>query len=536
MYRGIDQTRIMTLHSALWSNTCSTIFYLRMSDSIHTLLEQAISHHQQARLQSAEDCYAKVLQIDPRQFDALHLIGVIAKQRGDHQTAMNFFAKAIAVDPKQAKVHCNLGATLQDLDKSTEALACYDLAISLQKDYAMAWNNRGNCLRQLGRYAEALESFTRAMEVQINYPEAFLNRGVCLQEIDEHEQALIDFEDALRLRAIYPAAQFARGYSLQQLHRYSQALEAYALANDPHSSAQQQAAVQCNRGMVLNKLLRFEDALEALQLATDIQPHFGNAHLQSGHAYRALHNKEAAVIAYQTAALYMKDERHQQQLAYLLASLGHGAIPAHAPTPYVKELFDQYADHFETHLQDQLAYQVPQLLQAALQDILSNSGKTQRLVSLDLGCGTGLSAEYLQSISSTLIGVDLSEKMLAKARTRDCYSQLVCDDIVHFLDSSQIKFDLMLAADVLVYFGELETLFGRIAQGLKTQGLFAFSVELSNAAEIHLSSSQRYKHSRVYVEKLAAQFHFQLAHCSQHVGRHEARAEVDSLIVVCRKP
>lgn len=430
----------MTLAHTLWSNRHSSHSVSLMSDPIQSLLQQAITHHQQGRLQIAEDAYAQVLQINPRQFDALHLIGLIAKQRGDHETALNFFAKAIQVDARQAKVHCNLGATLQELGKSKEALACYELAISLQADYPMAWNNRGNCLRHLDRHEEALESFTKAMELQIAYPEAYLNRAICLQDMNEHEQALLDLEDALRLRPHYPAAQFARGFSLQQLRHYELALAAYELAFDTSSLPKQQASVMCNQGMILAKLKRNQEALATFQRAIEIRPDFGNAYLQLGHLYRSTHQQPAAVQAYQSALQYLSDQALREQVRYLLASLGQETMPSAAPITYVKELFDQYAEHFDAHLQERLAYRIPELLQQALQGLIVN--KTQS--SLDLGCGTGLCADYLRSISMSLTGVDVSENMLAKAARRGDYNELVCDDIVHYLQQGQLRFDLMV--------------------------------------------------------------------------------------------
>lgn len=503
-----------------------------MSSPILTLLQQAISHHQQGRLQQAEDLYVQVLQIDPRQFDALHLIGVIAKQRGDTQSALNFFAKAIAVDAKQAKVHCNLGATFQEIGKAAQALACYDLALSLQHDYALAWNNRGNALRELKRYQEALESFTRAMEIQLNYPEAFVNRGVCLQELAEHAQALTDFEDALKLRVAYPAAHFARGFSLQQLGLYEEALDAYTLALQYQAvpSVANVAAIHCNRGMVLAKLQRYSEALVDLQNAQGLWPDFANAYLQTGHVYRHLQEPEAAIQAYQAALPLAQDKAQREQIEYCLASLGAVPAPSVAPPMYVKELFDQYAAHFDAHLQT-LAYQVPRLLQDAVQAL----DVTEVHRALDLGCGTGLCGDYLASISAHLTGVDLSENMLAKARARKVYKELICDDILHYLALPAAHYDLIVAADVLVYFGQLDDLFGLIKNKLTPGAHFAFSVEESVTGDFRLQASQRYAHSAAYLQQLAEGHGLQLRHSSRHSGRHEAQQEVQSLIVVLQK-
>lgn len=507
-----------------------------MSSHLLSLLQQAISHHQQGRLQQAEDCYVKVLQIDPRQFDALHLIGVIAKQRGDAQSALNFFAKAIAVDARQAKVHCNLGATFQEIGESAKALACYDVALSLQNDYALVWNNRGNALRELKRYQEALDSFTRAMEIQLNYPEAFLNRGICLQELGEHTQALADIEDAIKLRNAYPAAQFARGFSLQQLGLYEEALNAYTLALQSQTAptVANLAALHCNRGMVLAKLQRYSEALLDLQQAQTMRPDFGNAYLQAAHVYRSLQEHEAAIHTYQTALALTQDKAQREQIEYCLASLGAAPAPNAAPAMYVKELFDQYAAHFDAHLQT-LSYQVPHLLQDALQDALQASGITRIESALDLGCGTGLCGDYLAMVAQHLTGVDLSENMLAKARARNVYQELICDDILHFLAQASAHYDLIVAADVLVYFGQLEELFAGVKDKLASGGHFAFSVEASATDDFHLQASQRYAHSASYIRQLAEKHKLQLRHSSQHSGRREAQQEVQSLIVVLQK-
>lgn len=518
-----------------------------MPHHIPTLLQQAIVKHQQGFLRQAEDLYVQVLQIDAQQFDALHMIGLIAKQRGDTQSALNFFAKAIQSNPRDARVHCNLGATFQQIGNSKQALACYDLALAIKADYALAWNNRGNSLRALERFSEALDSFTKALELQINYPEAFLNRGICLQALEQHTQAIHDFDDALKLKHNYIEATFARAFSLQQLRRYDEAYATYTRALDltltadgRHSNPEKIAAMYCNRGMVSTKLQRDIAALEDFQHAISLRPHFSKAYLQAAHVYQRLQQKEAAVEYYQAAlaaATHNRgepDDALQQQIAYHLAALGEAPTPTAAPASYVKELFDQYADHFDTHLQEQLAYQVPQLLQAALQDL--QIGQNRQLThAIDLGCGTGLCGNFLAAIATRVTGVDLSEKMLAKARARAVYDDLVCDDILHYLEQQSNTADLMIAADVLVYLGDLECLFALFRDRLQAGSYVAFSVEESNSNEVCLQASQRYAHSAAYLKRLADQYEFNFLHCSRHIGRRDRQQNLTSLIVVLQK-
>ncbi|MBC3832358.1 tetratricopeptide repeat protein [Undibacterium amnicola] len=520
-----------------------------MSSPIQALLQQAVAKHQQGYLQQAEDLYVQVLQIDAQQFDALHLIGLIAKQRGDAQSAMNFFAKAIAVNPRDAKVHCHLGATFQEIGNAQQALACYDLALSLKNDYALAWNNRGNSLRALHRYQEALDSFTKAMEIQLNYPEAFLNRGICLQALEEHEQALADLEDALRLRSDYAEAEFARAFSLQQLRRYDEAYAAYSCALGASTTAksinagtENIAAIYCNRGMVSAKLQRYDEALTDFQEALSLRPDFGNAYLQAAYVHQLMQHQEAAIGCFQSAWQLAQGAANnsaqaqaiRQQIEYHLAALGVAPTPLAAPTSYIKDLFDQYADHFDTHLQEHLAYQVPQLLQTALQDLGIKHSK-QLTHAIDLGCGTGLCGDFLASIAKRVTGVDLSAKMLAKAQAKAVYDELICDDILHYLEQHSSTVDLVIAADVLVYFGDLERWFSLVKNCLQQDGYFAFSVEESNADEVYLQTSQRYAHSAAYLTRLAHAHGFQIRHCSPHQGRRDAQQAVASLIMVLQR-
>ncbi|MBR7800533.1 tetratricopeptide repeat protein [Undibacterium fentianense] len=513
-----------------------------MSTPISHLLQQAIQHHQQGRLQQAEDLYVQVLQQDPDQFDALHLIGVIAKQRGDLQSALNFLGKAIFVNPSQPKAHCNLGACFQEMGKWEQALRCYESAVTLQADYALAWNNRGNTLRAMGRFQEAIDSYTRAMDYQLNYPEAYLNRALCLQEIAEHTLALQDFSDVLRLRANDIDALFGRGLSLQLTFQYDDALTAYnqaiASACKPTASeaasssmAAKLASIYTNRGLVLSRMNKLDEALDDFLQALALRPNFVSANLQAGHLYRALQNNQQAIVHYQHALTHCNDPSHREQLRFHLASLDGISMPASAPQTYIRELFDQYAAHFDTHLQTQLKYQIPQAIEKALH----STGIAEHPYCLDLGCGTGLCGTFLRPISQELHGVDLSNNMLAKAAERSLYDALVCDDIVHFLTHTNRRYDLIVAADVLVYFGDLQPVFQQISRCLNTAGHCVFSVELSTRDDVYLQNSQRYAHTQDYLQRIATEHGLQFTYSEVTIGRYEDDQAVQSLVVVLRK-
>lgn len=504
---------------------CFCIF-ASMPNAITSLLHRAIDLHKQGQLSAAEDLYVQILQIDARQFDALHLIGVIAQQRGDLQSALNFFGKALAVDTQQAKLHCNLGACLHQLERHMEALSCYELALQLQQDYILAWINRGNVLRSLERFEEAIHSYEKAMDLQIDEAEAYYQRGLTLQTMGLHDDALLDFEDGLRWRPQEGRWHFARGVSYQQLGMKEEAQKAYlaCLQLEPgHSSA------YCNLAIIAKQLGDLELALSHCEQAIAIQHRFARAHLQHGHILKLMHRPQAAAAAYRTAAECGIDPKH---IAFLLASLGQAEVPEAAPSAYVRDLFDQYARHFDTHLQQQLQYQVPQLLEAAIARHLPQPVST----SLDLGCGTGLCGQFLKARSQHLIGVDISPAMLERAAQASLYDRLVCADIQDFLKQEATRFDLIVMADVLVYFGKLDSLLASCVAHLNAGAHLAFSVEKCEEGDYQLQHSQRFAHTSAYLEAIATAQGWRILEMRQQESRREGEQMVQALVCVWQKP
>src|SRR4029077_10060116 len=129
-------------------------------------------------------------------------------------------------------------------------------------------------------------------------------------------------------------------------------------------------------------------------------------------------------------------------------------------------LFDDYADRFDTHLVGILRYRAPHAILAALQDVCAD--RPPRFAhALDLGCGTGLMGEAIRPFAERLDGVDLSPLMLAKARAKLVYDRLAEAEIVAFVRGSPDRaFDLVLAADVLVYVADLAPVFSEVARTL----------------------------------------------------------------------
>jgi predicted TPR repeat methyltransferase len=202
---------------------------------------------------------------------------------------------------------------------------------------------------------------------------------------------------------------------------------------------------------------------------------------------------------------------HNQNSRYLLSAANEQEEYTQAPAEYIKNLFDNYAVQYDEHLCQTLHYILPEKIGELLDKNLSSKKETV----LDLGCGTGLLAPYLKPHFEELWGVDLSQKMLDNAEKTGFYTQLICEDIQTFFNqtnqlysSAKSIFDAIIAAEVFEYFGDLSDLFSVIKSHLKPNGLFIFSIELSEKnKDFTLQETARFAHRADYIHRLAEKNH-----------------------------
>ncbi len=487
-------------------------------------VQLALVIHQRGELDKARDAYLAILATAPRHANTLHLLGVVARQQGQPAQAAELIGQAIAIEPRQATMHCNLGAAWQDLNEPGRALASYDAALALHPAYALAWSNRGNSLRQLQRLEEACASYERALALKPDYPEALCNLAISLHGLGHDDAALAAASRALALRPRYVEALCASGNALHGLQRFDAAAAQFgqALALD-----RTHAQAWCWQGIALQKAGQFDAAVASYREAIALRPQFADAFQFLGNALRALGRHAAALDAWRQALALGGDA---EALAFAIASLDAGATPAVAPAGYVTALFDAYAARFDTHLVDTLGYRTPELIGAALDQL----GLPDGLDTLDLGCGTGLCAPVLRARARTLTGVDLSPLMLEKAQARG-YDVLACAEMGAWLAGRHEQFDLVVAADVLVYVGDLAPLMGQVQAALRPGGWFACSVETHGGERFVLQVSNRYAHAPGYVEEIVEAAGLRLHVVVPAVLRRDRDAAVHGTIYLMQK-
>lgn len=336
--------------------------------AVTALLKQALQHEQHGRLEAAAKLYRRILKQQPRQADALYLLGRLAQRRGATQEAESLVRRAIAANGRMAVFHVSHAQLLTSLGQPQQALAAYDKALALQPDDGASQNARGNLLAQLGRFEEAEKARERALESMPRSAVVQFNRGNDLKQLGRLQEALAAYDAALALRPDYAEAHYNRGNTLMALGQLRPALGSYQAAlelaptliqayrnrgNVQRSLGDLAAALAdyetlisqvpndaealFSRGEILTDLGRFEAAVAAYAAALAARPNYAQASAGQGLALHRLGRLDEALRAYDRALRLRPTDRHaHSERGFTLAALGQVAAAAEAFETAVK--------------------------------------------------------------------------------------------------------------------------------------------------------------------------------------------------------
>ncbi|CAN7700701.1 methyltransferase domain-containing protein [Bradyrhizobium sp. LjRoot220] len=275
-------------------------------------------------------------------------------------------------------------------------------------------------------------------------------------------------------------------------------------------------------------------AADLLLQATDLAPNFVTAWFSLGDIREALGERDEAVTAFRMAWAGDPDDRHGASLR--LMRLGAEPLAA-MPQGYVQVLFDQYARRFESALVDDLGYRGPELLFGAVLSVRAAERKPAFFRrAIDLGCGTGLAVSAFSKEVDHFIGIDLSPRMIEKARVTGLYAELEVADMVQGLRARpDASADLILGADVMIYVADLAAVLVESSRVLAAGGLLAFTTETHAGEGVILGDGLRYAHAAAHVREAVEAAGLTLPFLEARSARTEDSIPVPGLVAVAAK-
>jgi predicted TPR repeat methyltransferase len=532
------------------------------------LLQNAQSLHRAGRLPEAANLYHQILGADPSHVQALHALGMIYVQSRQFDRAEHFLGEAVRLNPLLLEALCMRGIALLQVQRPQEALACFDHALSVKPDlvealssratalfhldrfdeslagfdsalaidpsHAVSWSNRGNVFVATRQFEAAVASYDRALAIRSDFPEARDNRkyalGMTYFENGQFDQAQYVLDEAVRLNPLLLDALCVRGIALMRLRRPQEAIACFdrALSAKPDF-----VEALSNRATAYLELKRFDEALADFDRVFDVDPNHAVSWNNRGNVLTSLKRYEDAIASYDRALAIQQDfleaTDNRKNALFALRRLSR------CPPAYMRALFDDYSSYYDAAMVEGLGYRGHLHLRTLAQRVLPRLTAPCRI--LDLGSGTGLVGDAFKDLASggRLDGVDLSPRMIDAARKRAIYDDLILGDLETVLAATGPSYDLILAADTMVYFGDLGPTFSGAAKRLVPGGFYLFAVESMTGNGWEQTPVNRFRHSEAYLRAASTRAGLKFIAIMECLIRREVNEPVAGFVVALQK-
>ena len=423
-----------------------------------------------------------------------------------------------------------MAVVLQQAEQWEAAAELYRSILELAPDHAAALHFSGVLAQQQGRGEDAVDLIARSLELEPDRADWHSNFGIVLQDRLRLDEARAAYERAIALDAEHANAHNNLGVVLRAQGRIADAETEYraAIRIDP-----EHADAYHNLGVLLNGQRRRREAAVCFSKVITLKPQHPEARRLLALAHHTLGETDRAI---EIIEAWLQEEPDDPIARHMLAACSGRDVPARASDAFVEKTFDGFAASFDAKLAT-LAYRAPELVA----EMLAHAGvdASGSLDVVDAGCGTGLCGPLVAPYARRLVGVDLSEAMLARAQARNIYDVLVKSELTTYLLESPGSCDVIVSADTLVYFGRLDEVAAAATDALRPGGVLVFTVEAcdadANGAGFFLSPNGRYRHSATYVERVLSTAGLEPEIVSAEL-RLEAGEPVAGLVVLATKP
>lgn len=448
--------------------------------------KQAVASEKEGKVDLAATLYQRILDELPTHPQTLYNLATLNAKRNDYRLAITLFERLIAAQADIAPAYYNVAICYMKLKNVPRAVDCLKQAVAIDPHYLDAHHLLGGILLGSGEYAAAEPHFEAVLQQDADHASAHGHLGMVQVHLKKFDDAEYHLARAMSLDS-----------SLVEAH-YHAGLVALA------------------RGKKDDAAMHFESTV-----ARDGQ-HF------SAYYNLALLKKQEGQL--KLAQCYIEKAYaiapNHPFVIYLRGMLNAEHAPTTAPAAFVQELFDEYAPYYERHLTETLDCDLAQQCYAMFESLQIPA----RTCTMDLGCGTGLCGVAFRGVTAQLIGVDLSENMLAEARDKRVYDALYQEEMVAFLRRSEATCDLVVCCDALGYIGALEDFFDALSHALTPGGYAVLTVE-AGEEPYELTVNGRYAHGEHYVCTCAAQVGINVVRCEATVLRQQSGRPVQGFIL-----
>ncbi len=493
------------------------------------------------KYREALEALKKAVHLQPDFKEAWNFLGLTQEELEEHQEAIRSFCRALDIDNNYSEARANLcfytkdkdtlfklaNEQPDDLQANLLAAASSDVisdkekylrqAVTHHPFHTSALLNLAKVCEITENFAEALQLYHKVLNLDENSVEAILGIADISLHTNDLDKAEFYYKKSFNLARDIAGAHLNYGILLYRQKRLAEALEQYRMAVqlDP-----EKPEISYNLALILKEVSEFEEALGLMFNAHQRCPEKKEFSVNIMETLSELYAQNAE-LALKIADNWQKIEPDNIFSKRIFAAISGITTSSDDDKNYAKQLFDAFAETYD----DVITHLNPQIIDCFAQNYGELSGKI-----LDLGCGTGLVAEKLKNNKTTFVGVDISEQMIEIAREKNLYQELICQDILSFLqESKNIKtFSLVLACDVFCYFGNLEDVLR-----LLNKSEVWFSVEAAEEdrnVDFYLSPMGRYKHKQSYVQKMLESIGFKEIQAFPLVLRYENGHPVEGFL------
>ena len=450
--------------------------------------------------EAAEQALRKTLELQPGHVQAQISLARVLSHRGQAAAAINHLTELLATHPGNRRAQVTLIETLLHVGRTEEAATqCSQLLAETPADPGLL-ALLGRAKIELGDHEAARELFEQLLGMNSSNPVAVLGLGHCDRLAGRNRAALAQYEKACELAPANPACWF-------------------------------------NRGIVAISLNDMDSAADFLQECFRLNPRDVNAGSQLASVYRHQRKLPESVAVSRRVLEADPDNARARFYVEAFENEQKQAAVQRIPRAVAEATYSQrdVGRHFESSLKGGLEYRAPELLDRAVRHAIGD--QRTDLDILELGCGTGLCGSRFADIAHSLVGTDVSASMLDVAREKQAYTTLEVADLADVLAREPGQFDLVIAMDVLCYFGDLGDIFAGCGRVLRDSGIFALSVEKPDHDEPwQLHPYGHFVHSLDHLRACAGKHGFEELHAEETVLRREALEERIGYICLYRTP